>query len=77
MELVSVESAGPHLEQAKELFAEDWTSFGFTPCFQGFDQELRSLPGASALYRSPGFRDTAPYLPEPTPGAPCLELLLR
>ena len=152
MELVSVESAGPHLEQAKELFAEYWTSFGFTPCFQGFDQELRLLPGAYApprgslllapdlgcvalrpldegpaelkrlyvrprsrgtrlgwalasaaiararergyrrmvldtmpgqmaaavsLYRSLGFRETAPYLPEPTPGALCLELLLR
>ena len=152
MELVSVEQAGPHLEEAKELFAEYWSSFGFTPCFQGFDRELHSLPGAYgpprgsllvapdlgcvalrpvdgstaelkrlyvrprgrgrrlgwtlasaaiakagrlgyrrvvldtlpgqmaaavSLYRSLGFRETAPYLPEPTPGALCLELLLR
>ena len=29
------------------------------------------------LYRSMGFREAAPYLPEPTPGALCLELTLR
>jgi len=32
---------------------------------------------AVALYRSMGFRDAAPYLPQPTPGALCLELTLR
>jgi ribosomal protein S18 acetylase RimI-like enzyme len=32
---------------------------------------------AVALYRSMGFRDAAPYLQEPTPGALCLELTLR
>ena len=32
---------------------------------------------AVALYRSMGFCDTAPYLPEPTAGALCLELRLR
>ena len=67
-----VERPGPQLEEAKALLVEYWRSFGFTPCFQGFDQEL-----AVALYRSMGFRDAAPYLPEPTPGALCLELTLR
>jgi len=152
MQLVRVERPAPQLEEAKALLVEYWRSFGFTPCFQGFDQELASLPGnyapprgalllapgqgcvavrpldaetaemkrlylrpeargaglgrslagaavaharergfsrvvldtipekmqeAVALYRSMGFRDAAPYLPEPTPGALCLELTLR
>lgn len=40
---------------------------------------LDSLPKmheALALYRTLGFRATAPYLPEPTPGASCFELML-
>jgi ribosomal protein S18 acetylase RimI-like enzyme len=152
MQLVRVDRAGPGLEEARALFLEYWTSFGFTPCFQGFDGELQGLPGAYgpprgalllapregcvavrpldattaemkrlyvrpqsrgkglgralaaaaiahareagfsrlvldtihdemaeavALYRSMGFSETAPYLPEPTPGALCLELRLR
>ena len=152
MQLVRVERPGPQLEEAKALLVEYWKSFGFTPCFQGFDQELAALPGsyvpprgalllapgqgcvavrpldaetaemkrlylrpqargtglgrslagaavahaqargfsrvvldtipekmqeAVALYRSMGFRDAAPYLPESTPGALCLELTLR
>jgi ribosomal protein S18 acetylase RimI-like enzyme len=152
MQLVRIERPGQQLEDAKALLVEYWRSFGFTPCFQGFDQELAALPGdyspprgalllapgqglvavrpldgktaemkrlylrpqargaglgrslaaaavaharasgfsrlvldtipekmqeAVALYRSMGFRDAAPYLPEPTPGALCLELTLR
>jgi putative acetyltransferase len=152
MQLVRIERPGPQLEEAKALLVEYWRSAGFTPCFQGFDQELAALPGdyapprgalllapgqgcvavrpldaetaemkrlylrpqargaglgrslaaaaiaharergfsrlvldtipekmqeAVALYRSMGFRDAAPYLPEPTPGALCLELALR
>ena len=152
MQLVRVERPGPQLEEARALLVEYWKSFGFTPCFQGFDQELAGLPGAYApprgalllapgqgcvavrpldaetaemkrlylrpqargaglgrslaaaavahargrgfsrvvldtipekmqtavaLYRSMGFRDAATYLPEPTPGALCLELTLR
>jgi len=152
MQLVRIERPGPQLEEAKALLVEYWRSSGFTPCFQGFDQELAALPGdyapprgalllapgqgcvavrpldaetaemkrlylrpqargaglgrslaaaaiaharergfsrlvldtipekmqeAVALYRSMGFRDVAPYLPEPTPGALCLELALR
>jgi putative acetyltransferase len=40
---------------------------------------LDSLPkmtAAQALYRALGFRQTAPYLPAPTPGAICFELSL-
>lgn len=37
---------------------------------------LPKLAGAIALYRGLGFRDIAPYLPDPTPGALCLELSL-
>src|SRR5712675_2817453 len=59
MELVRVEGTGPALEQARALLAEYWSSFGFTPCFQGFDQELAALPGSyapprGALLLAPG-----------------------
>jgi putative acetyltransferase len=152
MELVRIDGPGRPLDEVKALFAEYWQSFGFTPCFQGFDAEVRTLPGAYApprgalllapgqgcvalravddrtaevkrlyvhpkargaglgrslacaaveearslgyarvvldtmpeqmaaavrLYRSLGFRDAAPYLAQPTPGALCLELRLR
>jgi putative acetyltransferase len=30
----------------RELFEEYWNSFGFTPCFQGFAQEVANLPGS-------------------------------
>jgi putative acetyltransferase len=35
------------------LFTEYWNSFGFTPCFQGFGEELAGLPGK---YAGPGGR---------------------
>lgn len=35
------------------LLEEYWHSFGFTPCFQNFGDELAGLPGA---YRPPGGR---------------------
>ena len=40
---------GPRmLETARGLFAEYWDSFGFTPCFQNFGEELAGLPGKYA-----------------------------
>lgn len=37
-----------HLPAVRELLDEYWRSFGFTPCFQNFAQELQNLPGAYA-----------------------------
>jgi len=37
---------------------------------------LPKLAPAIALYRDIGFRETGPYLPDPTPGAICFELKL-
>jgi len=44
VEIVLAEN-GDRVDQARELFGEYWDSFGFTPCFQNFDAELRDLPG--------------------------------
>ena len=48
VELVGVD--GP-LDEVRALFQEYWESFGFTPCFQGFGEELAGLPGK---YAAPG-----------------------
>ena len=47
-----VESAEA-LAAVRLLLEEYWASFGFTPCFQNFADELASLPGA---YAPPGGR---------------------
>jgi len=47
MQIRPVESAAD-LEEVRHLFEEYWSDFGFTPCFQNFDQELAGLPGAYA-----------------------------
>jgi putative acetyltransferase len=40
--------AAEQVAQVRELFAEYWESFGFTPCFQNFAAELAALPGEYA-----------------------------
>jgi ribosomal protein S18 acetylase RimI-like enzyme len=59
MQLVRVEGQGPDLDEVRSLLGEYWQSFGFTPCFQGFDTELAGLPGSyapprGALFLVPG-----------------------
>jgi putative acetyltransferase len=34
-----------HLAMVRQLFEEYWQSFGFTPCFQNFGEEVAGLPG--------------------------------
>lgn len=59
VQLVHVDRQGPLLEEVRALLGEYWSAFGFTPCFQGFEQELAALPGAyapprGALLLAPG-----------------------
>lgn len=41
-------SVAAQVAEVRRLFEEYWNSFGFTPCFQHFDQELAALPGSYA-----------------------------
>jgi putative acetyltransferase len=52
MQIVTV-SGGPQVGLVRSLFEEYWSSFGFTPCFQNFGQEVAALPGD---YAPPGGR---------------------
>lgn len=47
LQIAQVEGADD-LETVRALFQEYWNSFGFTPCFQNFGEELAGLPGAYA-----------------------------
>jgi GNAT superfamily N-acetyltransferase len=47
--VIIVEAATPaHLQAVRELWTAYWNDLGFTPCFQGFESELASLPGRYA-----------------------------
>src|SRR5689334_18065121 len=47
MQIVPAQTA-EQLETVRRLFEEYWSSFGFTPCFQNFGDELAGLPGKYA-----------------------------
>jgi ribosomal protein S18 acetylase RimI-like enzyme len=47
MTIAIADDAGK-LQAVRGLFQEYWTSFGFTPCFQNFGDELAGLPGQYA-----------------------------
>jgi len=47
MQIIEAKTPGM-VEQVRALFEEYWTSFGFTPCFQNFGDELAGLPGKFA-----------------------------
>lgn len=37
-----------HVEAVRALWTAYWSELGFTPCFQGFEQEVAGLPGKYA-----------------------------
>jgi len=47
MQILAAETR-EQIEAVRQLFEEYWNSFGFTPCFQNFGEEVAQLPGAYA-----------------------------
>ena len=42
---IAVPQSADEIAEVRQLFEEYWSSFGFTPCFQNFGEELAGLPG--------------------------------
>lgn len=42
-------ASGDDIPAIQNLWREYWSSLGFAPCFQNFEEELRTLPGVYAL----------------------------
>ena len=49
--MIAAAASGADIATARELFVEYGESLGFSLCFQGFDEELATLPGR---YAPPG-----------------------
>ncbi len=60
------------IEAVRGLFEEYWHSFGFTPCFQNFGEEVAGLPGR---YGMPGGRLAAAWAGEELAGCVALRRL--
>jgi GNAT superfamily N-acetyltransferase len=42
---VELVQSADEVAEVRQLFEEYWASFGFTPCFQNFGEEVDKLPG--------------------------------
>jgi GNAT superfamily N-acetyltransferase len=58
MDIIAV-TGEPGITVVRALFREYWDSFGFTPCFQNFGEELAGLPGK---YSPPSGRLAVAYI---------------
>jgi GNAT superfamily N-acetyltransferase len=58
MEIIAV-TGEPGITLVRALFQEYWDTFGFTPCFQNFGDELAGLPGK---YSPPSGRLAVAYV---------------
>jgi putative acetyltransferase len=68
MQILAAESR-EQIEEVRRLFEEYWNSFGFTPCFQNFGEEVAHLPGA---YSPPAGRLAAAIIDDAVAG--CIAL---
>lgn len=50
MDIITITAPGPDLDAVRDLFLEYAGSLNFSLCFQDFESELESLPGAYAPY---------------------------